>query len=129
MKQKNNNQVMAFHFVKPRYRVKIKPGKLILSLILMTTSLVTLAEQIEVIPEDCGPVGYRKVGVVFMLSPRGSGKSYYTEGTADEVCPKIMKSKSLIGYELDFCENYQPLTPGLCPLTKVFIIEKYNFKE
>lgn len=129
MKQKYNNQIVPLHFVKPRHWAKTKPGKLILSLFLITTSLVTLAEQIEVIPEDCGPVSYKKVGVVFMLSPRGSGKSYYTEGTAEEICPKIMKSKSLIGYELDFCENYQPLSPGLCPVTKVFIIEKYNFKE
>src|SRR5690554_6691235 len=102
--------------------------KLTTIIFLILMSMRSLAEQIEVIPDECGPLARGKLGVIFSLAPHGSRKLYFSEGNASELCPRMVKAKSITGYEIDYCEEYEPANINECGKIKFFKIVKFNYE-
>ena len=93
----------------------------------MTLSVFASAQEIVVNPDDCGPLaGCGEIGVGFSLHPHDSGKGYFTKGKASEICPKVMKASSLIGYETTYSKLYPSADDPKCSGRKVFIITEFK---
>lgn len=86
------------------------------------------AEEIQIEVDDCGPLRRGDLGVVFSPKPRTSGVTYFTKGSAMEVCVRLTTAKSVIGYEEPYCKNYKPVYPHECESIKVFVIKEYIFE-
>ncbi len=98
--------------------------KYLVLLICLYASLVN-AEDIELVVDDCGPLGRGDLGVVFSPKPRKQGWYYFAKGNAMDVCPKLVNAGRIIGYEEEYCKNYKPDHPKECEYIKVFVIKKY----
>lgn len=99
--------------------------KLLIFIILFSTYTLADDQLLKIEVDDCGPLARGKLGVVFSSKPHGSGKSYFTEGSAYELCPKLTSSKYVIGYEEDICTNYKPRNKQECGVVKVFVIQNH----
>ena len=116
-------------FFRSRLALCVKGSmKLTTIIFLILMSMRSLAEQIEVIPDECGPLARGKLGVIFSLAPHGSRKLYFSEGNASELCPRMVKAKSITGYEIDYCEEYEPANINECGKIKFFKIVKFNYE-
>jgi hypothetical protein len=93
--------------------------------ILLLLPVYTFAETIQLEPYDCGPLARGKLGVVFSVGKFGNGQTYFAEGDAVEICPKLMSSDSVSGYESNYCDNYEPVSENVCVTIKVFEIIDY----
>ncbi|TLU61888.1 hypothetical protein FE810_13815 [Thalassotalea litorea] len=102
--------------------------KLLVYLALFSFNAVANPNQIKVEVDDCGPLARDELGVVFSLKPHGEGKSYFADGTANELCPKLTSAKYILGYEEDLCKNYKPRNEKECGAVKVFVIQQYIYK-
>jgi hypothetical protein len=102
--------------------------KLLAFLALLSFNVVANGNQIKIEVDDCGPLARDKLGVVFSLKPHGNGKSYFANGSAYELCPKLTSAKYVKGYEEDLCKNYKPRHKKECGVQKVFVIQQYIFK-
>ncbi|MDP5460493.1 hypothetical protein [Alishewanella sp. SMS8] len=99
--------------------------KLLVYLALFTVSNLANANQLKVEVDDCGPLARGELGVVFSLKPHGIGKSYFTKGSANDVCPKLTSAKYVVGYIEDLCKNHKPRNNQECGVLQVFVIQKY----
>lgn len=103
-------------------------SKILAYLALFTISNLTNANQLKVEVDDCGPLARGELGVVFSANPHGIGESYFTKGTAKDVCPKLTSAKYIVGFLEDICKNHKPRNKQECGALKVFVVQKYVYK-
>ena len=100
--------------------------KILLAILMLIISGTAHAEKIAIKAYDCGPLARGEFGVVFSTQNNGKRQTYFTKGKAHIVCPKIMNSISITGYELGLCERNKPETPNECFTIKEFVILSYQ---
>ena len=96
--------------------------KLSFAILVLFISATAHAENIAIKAYDCGPLARGELGVVFSTQNNGKRQTYFTRGKAHMVCPKIMNSTSITGYELGLCERNKPESPNECFTIKEFVI-------
>jgi hypothetical protein len=101
----------------------------IVSFLMLFNPSNQVGKEITIEVDDCGPLGRGSLGVVFSLKPHGSGKSYFAEGKASVVCPKLTTAIKVVGYEEDYCLKHKPLYIDECSYRKVFVITEYIFAK
>jgi hypothetical protein len=100
--------------------------KLLLSMAVLLTPTMVFAERIAIKAEDCGPLAREDLGVVFYVVNEGKRKTYFAKGNAQDICPKLMKSKTVSGYEIDLCQKDTQISEQECATIKEFVIQSYR---
>ncbi len=95
-------------------------------ILMLLFSVIVHAEKIAVKAKDCGPLDRDNLGVVFYVLSNGKKQTYFTTGKADIICPKLMESKMVSGYEMGLCERNKPFSPEECTTIKEFVILDYK---
>ena len=96
------------------------------TVLVLFISVAVHAEKIAIKANDCGPLARGELGVVFHTLDNGKRQTYFAKGKAHDICPKIMNSITVTGYELGLCERNKPETPNECFTIKEFVILSYQ---
>lgn len=83
-------------------------------------------ELVSVKASDCGPLARGELGVVFSADRDSGRQVYFVEGVAGHICPELMSVESVVGYESNYCDKYEPLNPNECDSIKTFTITAFN---
>ena len=100
--------------------------KLLTFIIFILFSVNALAEKIMIKPDDCGPLARNEYGLVFYVLSNDKKQTYFAKGKANDLCPKILSSDGVIGYEFNLCEENDLFTKEECSTIKGFVVLGYK---
>lgn len=100
-------------------------SKLIVLITIFTFSFWVNASKIDIKPIDCGPLARGEYGVAFFTLNNNVRTTYFTKGEASDVCPKLLGSKAISGYEVEL-PNSKVFTKNEKKSIKEFVVISYG---